>query len=247
MAMMIKINCDMGEGFGIWTMGQDEQIMPYISMANLACGFHASDAMTMSKSVALAKKHDVIIGAHPSYQDLIGFGRRSIVSTAEEIRAIVLYQLGALDAFCKACNTTVSYLKPHGALYNDMMRDKAIFEAILSAVAAYDKEIKLMTLATPNHQTYAHIAKSYNIDLIGEVFADRNYKDDGTLVKRSEKNAFVSTISGVIKRVQLLKEEGFIQSINDTKLFLKADTICVHSDGEQALYFIEALHKVLHS
>ena len=114
--MKIKLNCDMGESFGIWKMGFDEQIMPHIHMANLACGFHASDAMTMNKSVILAKKYDVTIGAHPAYQDLVGFGRRTIVCSLEEIKSIILYQLGALSAFCKAHGTAMYYVKPHRAL-----------------------------------------------------------------------------------------------------------------------------------
>jgi len=124
---MIKLNCDMGESFGIWKMGEDELIMPHINMANLACGFHSSDSTTMNKSVELAVKHNVTIGAHPSYQDLVGFGRRSIACTEEEISAIILYQIGALSSFCKVHNTSISYVKPHGALYNDMMKDENIF------------------------------------------------------------------------------------------------------------------------
>ncbi len=242
---MIRLNCDMGEGFGIWKMGKDEEIMPYISMANLACGFHASDASTMNKSVQLAKKYNVTIGAHPAYQDLVGFGRRSIQYTLEEIKAIVLYQLGALSAFCKAHGTVVAYVKPHGALYNDMMKDENIFKAILSAISSYDRNIKLMILSTVNYEAYEHTAKLYGIDLIYEVFADRNYNDDGTLVSRVKQNAVIEDELEVLQRVQLLRDKGFMQSINGHKLFLKADTICVHSDGQNALNFIIALQKVL--
>ena len=135
--MKIRLNCDMGESYGIWKMGYDEDIMPLVDMANLACGYHAGDALTMSRAVALAKKYNVFIGAHPSYQDLVGFGRRSILCSLEEIKSIILYQLGALQAFCKAHNTIVSYVKPHGALYNDMMRDENIFKAILNAISSF--------------------------------------------------------------------------------------------------------------
>ena len=143
----IKLNCDMGESFGSWKMGSDEEIMPYINMANLACGFHASDPITMNNSVKLAKKYGVEIGAHPSYYDLVGFGRRSIPCSMDEIQAKILYQLGALDAFCRSENQKITYLKPHGALYNDMMKDENIFKAILEAVSSYDKDIKLMILS----------------------------------------------------------------------------------------------------
>jgi hypothetical protein len=150
--MAIRLNCDMGESFGIWKMGNDEEIMPLIDMANLACGFHASDAITMSRSVNLAKKYNVTIGAHPSYNDLLGFGRRTMLCSLEEIKSIILYQLGALNAFCIANGTTVSYVKPHGALYNDMMRDENIFKAILNAVSSFDKNIKVMVLSGLRNQ-----------------------------------------------------------------------------------------------
>jgi len=242
---MIKLNCDMGESFGIWNMGEDELIMPYIDMANLACGFHASDSMTMSKAVELAVKYNVTIGAHPAYQDLVGFGRRSIPCTNEEITAITLYQLGALSAFCKAQNTSVSYIKPHGALYNDMMKDNDIFTSILKAISSFDTDIKLMILSTPNYKKFENIASSYGIKLIYEVFADRNYNDDGSLVSRTQNNAIIENENEVIKRVKLLANDGYIKSINGTKLFIKADTICVHGDGKNALSFIKGLKKVL--
>lgn len=243
--MSINLNCDMGESFGIWKMGLDEQIMPYINMANLACGFHASDAMTMKKSVQLAKENDVTIGAHPGYQDLAGFGRRSMTCSEEEINAIVLYQIGALSAFCQVYKTTVSYVKPHGALYNDMMKDENILKAILSAINAYDKNIKLMILSSQKNEHYEKIANEYGISLLYEVFADRNYNDDGTLVSRSFANAVVHKEEDVLKRVQTLKEEGFIESLSGKKLFIAADTICVHGDNEKALDFIKTLREVL--
>ncbi|RXK12207.1 hypothetical protein CP965_10540 [Halarcobacter mediterraneus] len=242
---MIRLNCDMGESFGIWKMGTDEEIMPYINMANLACGFHASDSLTMNRSVQLAKKHNVTIGAHPAYQDLVGFGRRTIQCTLEEIKSKVLYQLGALSAFCKAHGTTVSYVKPHGALYNDMMRDENIFKAILSAIASFDKNIRLMILSNPNNEAFSYTAKIYGIGLIYEVFADRNYNDDGSLVSRMNPDAVIHDEMLVIERIQNLKDRGFLESINGHRLFLKADTVCVHGDGANALEFIKALQKVV--
>jgi len=242
---MIQLNCDMGESFGIWEMGEDKEIMPYINMANLACGFHASDSLIMNKSVKLAVKHNVTIGAHPAYQDLVGFGRRSIPCTNEEISSIILYQLGALSAFCKANNTTVSYVKPHGALYNDMMKNDDIFISIIKAIASFDTDIKLMVLSTPNYENFEKLASSHGIKLIYEVFADRNYNDDGSLISRTLKNAVVVNEKEVIQRVKLLENNGYINSINGKKLFIKADTICVHGDGQNALPFIKALKKVL--
>ncbi|MGK0255615.1 MAG: UPF0271 protein [Arcobacteraceae bacterium] len=241
--MNIKLNCDMGESFGIWKMGNDEEIMPFIDMANLACGFHASDALTMNKSVRLAKENNVTIGAHPAYQDLVGFGRRSILCSLEEIKSIVLYQIGALSAFCKAQGTVVSYVKPHGALYNDMMRDDNILKAVLNAISSYDKHISLMILSSPKNEEYALIAKSYNISLLYEVFADRNYNDNGSLVSRAEENAVIKNEIDVVNRVRNLKEKGTLNSITGKELSLKVDALCVHGDTKNALEFIKILRK----
>lgn len=244
--MAIRLNCDMGESFGIWKMGLDEEVMPYIDMANLACGFHASDALTMNKSVALAKQHNVTIGAHPSYQDLVGFGRRTMSCSLEEIKSIVLYQLGALNAFCKAHGVGISYVKPHGALYNDMMRDENIYKAIVSAIASFDKNIKIMILSSPKNEAYKHTALMYGINVIFEVFADRNYNDDGTLVARSRPNAVIQDELEVAKRLATLTEKGYIITTGGQKLFMAVDTICVHGDNEKALEFIKILKKAMY-
>lgn len=243
---MIRLNCDMGESFGVWKMGKDEEIMPHISLANLACGFHASDSITMNRSVELAKKYNVTIGAHPSYNDLHGFGRRSIPCSLEEIKSIVLHQLGALFAFSKSHGTVVSYVKPHGALYNDMMKDENIYKAILSAISSFDKNIKLMILSKQDNEAYEFTAKIYGVDLLYEVFADRNYNDDGTLISRFHENCLIRDELEVLQRVKTLKDAGFIESINSNRLYLKADTICVHGDTPRALEFIKAVKKVLY-
>lgn len=241
--MSIKLNCDMGESFGLWKMGSDEEIMPYINMANLACGFHAGDSVTMNKSVALAKKHGVEVGAHPGYQDLVGFGRRSMACTEEEIISLVIYQLGALEGFCKVHNTEVTYVKPHGALYQDMMKNDEVFMSIVKAVAAYDTNLKLMILSCPRNDEYASMAKEYNIDLLFEVFADRNYNDNGSLVSRLEKNAVIKDESEVVKRIKSLKEKGSLLSISGKELSLQTDVLCVHGDTNNALEFIKILRK----
>lgn len=243
--MAIRLNCDMGESFGIWKMGNDEEIMPLIDMANLACGFHASDAVTMSRSVILAKKYNVTIGAHPSYHDLLGFGRRTMLCSLEEIKSIILYQLGALNAFCRANGTAISYVKPHGALYNDMMRDENIFKAILNAVSSFNKNIKLMVLSGPKNEEYEYTAKLYDIKLLFEVFADRNYNNDGTLVSRIQNNAVICDELEVITRVINLKEKSLVTSVEGHKLFLKCDSICVHGDNEKALDFVKLVRKAL--
>jgi UPF0271 protein len=239
----INLNCDMGESFGIWKMGFDKKIFPHIDMANLACGFHASDPINIEKSVKRAKKYDVEIGAHVAYNDLVGFGRRTILCSYDEIKAKVLYQLGALDGFCKAHNVKISYVKPHGALYNDMMQNKYIIQAILDAISSFNKKIKLMILSTPKNSDYKALAKEYGIKLLYEVFADRNYTDEGYLVPRTQKNAVIKNTDQVIKRIKELQKNSTITSINNTKLKLKADTICVHGDTKEALEFIKVLKK----
>ena len=244
--MAIRLNCDMGESFGIWKMGNDEEVMPYIDMANLACGFHASDAVTMSRTVILAKKYNVTIGAHPSYHDLLGFGRRTVLCSLEEIKSIILYQLGALNAFCRANGTTVSYVKPHGALYNDMMRDENIFKAVLNAVSSFNKNIRLMILSGPKNEEYDYTAKMYDINLLYEVFADRNYNDDGSLVSRMEENAVIHEELDVIARIVNLKDKSLVTSINGHKLFLRCDSICIHGDNEKALEFVKLVRKTLY-
>lgn len=242
--MNIKLNCDMGEGFGAYSMGLDEKIMPYIQMANLACGFHASDPVTMHKSIKLCKEHNIQIGCHPSYPDLVGFGRRDMTCTPEEIVSFVLYQLGALSALCKSYDVEVKYVKPHGALYNAMMRDENIFRSIAKAIAKFDTQLKLMVLSSSKNDDYATIAQKYNISLLYEVFADRGYTDEGFLVPRSEKNAVITEKEEVLQRAKQLMKKGSLKSINGKKLKLKVDALCVHGDNKSALKLIKSLHKL---
>lgn len=234
----LKLNCDMGEALDV---NLDEQIMPYIDMANLACAFHAGDPVTMHKSIKHAKANDVEIGAHPSYPDLEGFGRREMQCSTEEIVSFVIYQCGALDALCQSYDVKISYIKPHGALYNTMMKDMEVFKAIAKAVSKYDKNIKLMILSTTQNEKFATLASKYGVSLLYEVFADRAYQDDGSLVPRSKKGAVLHSVDEVLKRANLLQEEGVIESINGNKLPLQADTLCVHGDNNQALTLIKAL------
>lgn len=239
----LKLNCDMGEDLEV---NLDEQIMPYIDMANLACAFHAGDPVTMHKSIKSAKENSVAIGAHPSYPDLEGFGRREMQCSTEEIISLVIYQCGALDALCQSHGVKISYVKPHGALYNTMMKDMEIFKTIAKAVSKYDKNIKLMILSNTQNEQYAKYAKKYGISLLYEVFADRAYQDDGQLVPRSHEGAVLESHEEVLQRARLLQEEGCIKTINGNKLALQADTLCVHGDNAHALTIIQALHQFNH-
>ena len=171
--MNIRLNCDMGEAIDSGLdVNLDTQIMPYIDMANLACGFHAGDPVTMHKSIKEAKANGVAIGAHPAYPDLEGFGRREMQCSIEEIVSFVIYQCGALDALCQSYGTKVSYVKPHGALYNTMMKDMEVFKAIAKAVSKYDKNIKLMILSNTDNEKFSEVADKYGVSLLYEVFAD---------------------------------------------------------------------------
>ena len=242
---MIKLNCDMGESFGAWKMGLDEEIMPLVDMSNIACGFHASDPITMDRTVKLAKDNSVIIGAHPGYPDLVGFGRRDLKCTADEIEKLVVYQIGALEAICKSNGTNVKYVKPHGALYNGMMRDEDIFRAIVSSISKYDKNLKLMILSSPKNESYTKIADKYDINLLFEVFADRAYMDDGSLMPRSMQGAVLGSSDEVLHRLEFLLNNGVIKSHTQKILKLKADCICVHGDNAHALSIVKAMREFL--
>jgi UPF0271 protein len=235
----------MGESFGIWEMGNDEAIFPHIDMANLACGFHASDSLHMDKSVQLAKRYDVAIGAHVAYQDLQGFGRRSILCSYDEIKTKVIYQIGALNGFCKAYNTKITYVKPHGALYNDMMKDLDIFRAICDGISSIDNSLSLMILSIKDTTRFEQIAQEFGLNLIYEVFADRNYDSNGFLVSRSNKDAVIHNINEITKRIQQLNKKGTINTISGEEISIKADTICIHGDNPKALDFIKEIKKHL--
>lgn len=237
----MKLNCDMGESFGHWKMGSDEKIMPYVDMANIACGFHASDPLTMSKTVVLAKTHNVVIGAHPAYPDLLGFGRRDIKLSATEITNIVLYQVGALQAICQSQQVKVAYVKPHGALYNAMMRDSTILTAILTAMASFSADIPLMVLANKNAENIKQQAASLGVPILFEAFCDRAYSDEGDLVPRGAEGSVLSESRAIENRIRELISDKEITTITGKKLSINADTICVHGDHDEALESVKKI------
>ncbi len=237
----------MGESFGHWKMGMDEEIMPYVDMANIACGFHASDPLTMSKTVALAKAHNVVIGAHPAYPDLLGFGRRDIKLSATEISNIVLYQIGALKAICHSQQVQLAYVKPHGALYNAMMRDNDIFSAIINAMSSLEVNLPLMVLANNNAEHMKAQAAKLGVSLLLEAFCDRAYSDEGSLVPRSEKNSVLVGDAAIENRIRELVIDKKITSISGKKLSINADTICVHGDHSDALESVKKVRSFIDS
>ncbi|KHT63386.1 hypothetical protein RJ45_13485 [Photobacterium gaetbulicola] len=244
----MKLNCDMGESFGRWTMGKDADVMPYIDMANIACGFHASDPDHMAKTIQLAVEDNVEIGAHPGYDDKCGFGRRSIPHSAEAITRLVAYQIGALDALCKLYGGEVSYVKPHGALYNDMMSQSWIFEAILSAVSDLNpyrsSPLKLMILARCDNQHYKELAVQRNVELLFEGFADRAYDSEGLLVPRSQAGSVYHDSQRIRQQVAELAV-GKITTIDGNTLELDVDTVCVHGDNDESVAIVRQLSEDL--
>ena len=241
----MKLNCDLGESFGNWTLGFDEQVMPYIDQANIACGFHAGDPLVMQKTLELAKKNEVTVGAHPSYPDLVGFGRRSMNCSTEEIVAMVLYQVAAIDGVAKSLGVDISYVKPHGALYNDMMLDSQVRLAIITALSNYPKKLALMLQATSELAQHRVEAKHHNVEIISEAFADRCYLDNGKLAPRSEPYA-VHDKEKMLAQVKQLSRQGTVTTASGKLLPLVVDSLCVHGDnlaGVQAISEIKQLIK----
>ncbi|MFZ6049557.1 5-oxoprolinase subunit PxpA [Pseudomonas sp. CR3202] len=239
------LNCDIGESFGAWKMGRDEDVMPYIDCANIACGFHASDPVTMSRTVALALAHDVCVGAHPSYPDLVGFGRRSMACAPEEVVDMLLYQIGALDGICRAQGATVEYIKPHGALYNDMMGDPALLRAVFKAVASYRPGLRLMLMARRDDGPALALAAEYDVPLWFEAFTDRAYDHAGNLRSRREAGAVHSEVDRIVAQAMTLAREQGLATYDGGYLALRVDTLCVHGDNDGSIAAVERIRQAL--
>jgi UPF0271 protein len=237
------LNCDMGESFGNWALGLDDQAMPFVDCANIACGFHASDPDVMRKTVAMAVVNGVRIGAHPGYPDLVGFGRRSMACSAQEVENLMLYQIGALEAFCRAEGTRVSYVKPHGALYNDMAADLDLLRAAMQAVVRYDRELPLLVMSTANPEPVRALAAEMGVTLWFETFADRAYDAKGHLVSRRLPGAVHHDRGAIVDQaVALAKGEPLIAS-DGSELSLPADTLCVHGDNAESVAAVKAIRE----
>ncbi len=237
------LNCDLGESYGSWTMGLDAEVMPHIDQANIACGFHGGDPLTMRNTLALAAAHGVSIGAHPAYPDLVGFGRRSMTLSADELIATLHYQLAALDGMAASAGLSVDYIKPHGALYNDMMANTEVRATVMQALASYHRPLPLMLQATPEASTHRSEAAGMGLEILLEAFADRCYDDDGRLLSRRLPGA-VHNREKMLAQVAQLQTEGSVTTISGHTLTLAADTLCVHGDnpeGVQAIREIRAL------
>ncbi|HYK71520.1 MAG TPA: 5-oxoprolinase subunit PxpA [Pseudoneobacillus sp.] len=236
--LKVDLNSDLGESFGAFRVGNDEEMMKYITSANIACGYHAGDPLTMEKTVKLALKHGVKIGAHPGLPDLLGFGRREMNLSAHEVYTMVLYQIGALHAFVKAYDTKLHHVKPHGALYNMCAVKPHLADAVAKAVYDYDPTLTLYGLA---NSELISSGKKYGLKVAQEVFADRTYQIDGTLTPRTEKEALILDEKLAISQtIQMVKEKR-VKTLNGDVIPIVADTICLHGDGAHAVEFAQTI------
>lgn len=242
MSKFVDLNSDIGESFGAYKLGLDDEVLNYVTSANIACGFHAGDPVVMAKTVDLAAKRNVAVGAHPGYPDLMGFGRRQIKATPAEVKAYVTYQLGALMAFAVSRGLKVQHLKAHGAMYNMAAVDYDLAKAIAEAVYAVDYTIILLALAKSQMVKAAH---DVGLRVAEEVFADRAYNEDGTLVSRSQPGSMIEDRDLAIKRVIRMVTEGKVETITGKDIAIHADSICVHGDNSQAVEFVKKIREEL--
>ncbi|WP_339190098.1 5-oxoprolinase subunit PxpA [Paenibacillus sp. FSL R5-0490] len=240
----LDINCDLGESYGIYRTLSDEAILPLITSANIACGFHAGDPATMRLTVVRALEHQVAIGAHPGLPDLQGFGRRRMDITPREAYDMVVYQIGALDAFVRANGGRMHHVKPHGALYNMAVEDAKLAEGIAEAIYQVQPDLYLYGLAGSE---LIHAADSIGLRSVSEVFADRTYGTDGKLTPRSQAGALIEESGQAIAQVLRMVKDEVVVSTDGTLVPIKAETVCIHGDGSNALAFAQEIRQVLES
>jgi 5-oxoprolinase (ATP-hydrolysing) subunit A len=240
--MRVDLNCDFGESFGIYRLGEEKEILQYVTSVNVACGFHAGDPLVMRKTVQMALEQKVAIGAHPGFPDLLGFGRRNIAVTPGEAYAYVVYQIGALAAFVKAEGGKMSHVKPHGALYNMAAKDVALAEAIAKAVYDVDPTLVLYGLAGSE---LINAGKKIGLRTASEVFADRTYQQDGSLTPRSDPRALIVDEQEAVLQVLAMVKEKRVRSLQGIDVPIEAETVCIHGDGKKAVLFAKRLYEAL--
>ena len=238
----VDLNSDLGESFGAYTIGMDKEVIAHVSSANVACGYHAGDPLVMDATVAAAKAAGVAVGAHPGYPDLMGFGRRNMVCSPKEVRAYVQYQLGALKAFTAAHGVKLQHCKPHGALYNMAAKDLELAAAIAEAVRLVDPELILLGLAGSK---LLEAGRQAGLRVASEVFADRAYQADGSLVPRKQPGAVIHDKEEAIARTIRMVTEGKVTAITGEEVSIQADSICVHGDNPSAVEFVKNIRAAL--
>jgi UPF0271 protein len=242
MARAVDINCDLGESFGAYAIGSDAEMMPVITSANVACGFHGGDPLVMEQTVRLARKHGVQVGAHPGFPDLAGFGRREMRLSADEIRAGLIYQIGALQAFAQAQGASLQHVKPHGALYNMAARDEGLARAIATAVAMVDSRLILVAL---DGSVMERVGGEAGLRVAREAFGDRAYQRDGALVSRSHAASLVTDPAAVARRVVRMVLEGIIDALDGGEVQVHPETVCFHGDTPGAAGLVRAAREAL--
>ena len=240
----VDLNCDLGESFGAYKIGKDEDIIPLISSANVACGAHAGDPDVMAKTADIGKSSSVYMGAHPGFFDLMGFGRRSMAVSPEEAKNLIIYQVGALDAFAKSRGISLQHVKPHGALYNMAAKDKNLARAIAEGIYSYNPDLILLGLSGSE---MINAAREIGLPYAAEVFADRAYEDDGTLVARSKPGAMIKDENEAVRRVIRMIKEHKVTSISGKEIEISPASVCVHGDSEKALLFVRKIRDALFS
>lgn len=238
--LSVDLNCDMGESFGPWEMGNDAALMPLITSANIACGFHAGDATVMRVTVELAIEHGVAIGAHPGFPDLQGFGRRSITMKPADVYDIVLYQISALAGICRSLGTSLNHVKPHGALYNQAAGNKAMARAVAQAVRAAGPEL---ILYAPHGSHSLSEAEAVGLRIAAEAFVDRSYEPDGSLTPRDRPGALISDPAAAAAQALQLVQSNCVAASDGSVVELKADTLCIHGDGEKAVEYARTVRE----
>jgi UPF0271 protein len=238
----VDLNCDLGESFGAYRIGMDEKMLRLVSSVNIACGFHAGDPSVMRKTVKLALENNAAIGAHPGLPDLLGFGRRNMDISPEEAYDMVMYQVGALNAFVKAEGSFMQHVKPHGALYNMAVKNKVLAEAIAEAVSKIDSELILLG---PSGSELLKAGKGAGLRTASEVFADRTYQQDGSLTPRTQKDAMITSSKEAIGQVIRMVKEGIVCCQQGFDIPIEVNTICIHGDNAHAVEFAEEINKQL--
>lgn len=237
----IDLNCDLGESFGVYQLGMDEDVMPYITSANIACGWHAGDPMVMNNTVQLAVKNNINCGAHPGYPDLLGFGRRAMSVSDEELKCYLIYQIGALKAFCLANGTKLHHVKPHGSLYLTAVENEKTALAVAEAISLIDRDLVYVTLAGEKGQMMARVGREFGLKVAFEAFPDRAYTDEGALAPRRMEGAVITDPAEVIKRAVKMAKDGCIETINGGLIEIDAHTLCVHGDNPHAVEMVREI------
>jgi UPF0271 protein len=241
----IDLNSDVGESFGTYKLGLDEELIPLVSSANIACGYHAGDPAVMRRTVAVALTHGVGLGAHPGLPDLVGFGRRAMDVSLLEIKDFVAYQVGALQAVAAVQGARLQHVKPHGALYNMAVKNPEIWDAVAEVIARIDPRLILFALAGADRRDIEAIGARRGVRIAFEFFADRAYNPDGSLVSRQTPGAVIHDQEAVAEKVHRLVTEGLVRAADGSDIELKAETICVHGDNPEALALVKKIRETL--